>query len=262
MKSRYPDECGVMTLFQAYFDESGTHDGSPVMAVAAYVYESQKCAQLDLEWKVALNEFGLPYFHMTDCALGYGEFAFMDKAKRIAAQTAFMEIIKKYASCGVYALAHEETWSTVMSAFDPFGSAYTWCCFVCLAGINNWINEQEGGGDVAYFFESGHRFQGQASNLMASLFKNQTLRAEFRYSSHSFVDKAEIRPIQSADVLAWQAAKDFKNAKEGSRPRRLDFRSILSVPTQTMYGSPDMLAEFQEFMKSYRLFLSLLWQDR
>lgn len=136
------------------------------------------------------------------------------------------------------------------------------CCYVCLAGINNWLDEQNEVGDVAYFFEAGHRFQSQANALMSSLFKSQTLRTGFRYLSHSFVDKAKIRPIQSADVLAWQAAKDFKNAKEGKRPKRLDFRSILSVPTWATYGSPSTLSQFQRHMQPYEPFLPLLWRDR
>lgn len=98
-----------MTFFQAYFDESGTHNGSPVMNVAAYVYESQNCVRLNLEWQAALEEFGLAFFHMTDCALGYGEFKHLQKSERITIQTRFMEIIKRYAFFGVYALAHEET---------------------------------------------------------------------------------------------------------------------------------------------------------
>jgi hypothetical protein len=38
------DEDGVVAVLSVYMDESGTHDGSPVVAVGAYVATPKQCA--------------------------------------------------------------------------------------------------------------------------------------------------------------------------------------------------------------------------
>src|SRR5689334_5463867 len=41
----------------AYFDKSGTHDGSPVMCVAGYLLSAEQSFRLDREWAECLREF-------------------------------------------------------------------------------------------------------------------------------------------------------------------------------------------------------------
>ena len=40
-----------MALFEAHFDESGSHDGPPVLCVAGYLYDKEAALDLDSEWK-------------------------------------------------------------------------------------------------------------------------------------------------------------------------------------------------------------------
>jgi len=61
-------------MLEAYFDESGTHRGSPVMCVAGYLFDSDQAFRLDQEWGATLADFGLSHFHAVDCAHGKGEF--------------------------------------------------------------------------------------------------------------------------------------------------------------------------------------------
>jgi hypothetical protein len=59
----------VVPFFETYFDESDSHKGASALCVAAYLFEKEACKALDLEWKAVLDEFGLPFFHMVDCAI-------------------------------------------------------------------------------------------------------------------------------------------------------------------------------------------------
>lgn len=61
----------AVVLIEAYFDESGTHDGSPVMVIGGFLIESEEARKLELAWKVMLDRYGIEFFHMTDCALGF-----------------------------------------------------------------------------------------------------------------------------------------------------------------------------------------------
>ena len=47
----------LVALLEAYFDETGTHDGSPIFAIAGYVYETEATRRLEVGWKGVLDHF-------------------------------------------------------------------------------------------------------------------------------------------------------------------------------------------------------------
>ncbi len=53
----------VLVTIEAYFDESGTHAGSPFLCVAGYLFEATKRREFDTEWRTMLADFDLPFFH-------------------------------------------------------------------------------------------------------------------------------------------------------------------------------------------------------
>lgn len=48
-----------MNFVEAYFDESGSHKGSPVLCVAGYLIESESAKLLSKEWAEVLGSKGL-----------------------------------------------------------------------------------------------------------------------------------------------------------------------------------------------------------
>ena len=62
-------------MMEAYFDESGTHRDSPLMCVTGYIIDADQCRRFQTEWDEVLSKYGVPYFHMSDCAHGTGVFA-------------------------------------------------------------------------------------------------------------------------------------------------------------------------------------------
>ena len=73
-------------MFEAYFDESGTHDGAHVLCVAGYLFESKKCKSLDLAWQAMLAEYNLPFFHMVDCIHRVFPFDHLSKEECVAVE--------------------------------------------------------------------------------------------------------------------------------------------------------------------------------
>lgn len=53
---------------EAHFDESGTD--ADEMTLAGYIFETQRMEAFKREWSLLLEQHGLPYFHMVDCAHG------------------------------------------------------------------------------------------------------------------------------------------------------------------------------------------------
>jgi hypothetical protein len=85
----------IVSFSQVYIDESGSHDGSPALSVAGYIFERDSAAKFSGEWKTLLQEYGLPFFRMTDCAHGTGPFSGLTEQQRIDVETRGIEIIKR-----------------------------------------------------------------------------------------------------------------------------------------------------------------------
>ena len=63
---------------------------------------------------------------------------------------------------------------------------------------------------------------------------------DFRYRSHSFVKKRCVRPIQTADILAWQSATFRKGQLKNINKPRADFLSLARNNTVTLNGTKEM----------------------
>jgi hypothetical protein len=70
------------------------------------------------------------------------------------------------------------------------GSSYSWCCWTALNAIGQWIGRNGFDGEVAYFFEAGHKHADEANKIMDRIVRIPSLRRLFRYGGHSFVPNA------------------------------------------------------------------------
>jgi hypothetical protein len=125
---------------------------------------------------------------------------------------------------------------------------------MCIIGVAQWANANNINGEVSYFFEAGHRHQVQSETLMHHVFEI----TDFRYLSHSFVNKRLIRPIQSADILAWQAATFRKRCI--NKPRA-DFLSLARSNTVTLNGTKEMFDRLHARAREFMANPSLLRDD-
>ena len=217
---------------QAYFDESGSHDGSPILCVAGYIFRKSEAIKLGHAWRKVLRWKKLPYFHMVECAHGNGPFANLTKAERIEVQTKLIEIIKKHAVQGLAITVDPLEYATFQKRlpFEPrlYEDAYTFCAQAIMTGVSVFIEKNPLVGSMAYFFEAGHKSAPQANEIMQRMFAQPRLKHQFRYAGHAFVEKQKSPAVQAADLLAWQWYTDRRHKVEG-RPRRKDCVSLLQV---------------------------------
>lgn len=216
-----------MTAGLAFFDESGTHEGSPVLCVAGYVIEEGRVEEFNAKWTETLAQNGLSHFHMVDCAHGAGEFSDISKPDRVAVQTKLIELIRDTSARGVGAMVVASVYDELMPLHLNMGSAYNYCIWHCLEGVRLWIEERGSPIEVSYHFERGHASEGEADRIMHLAFSDREARAPFGYTSHAFVDKRSTPGVQAADLLAWQMYTDWRHGMEG-RPRRKDFAALIS----------------------------------
>jgi hypothetical protein len=216
----------IVALFETYFDESDSHDGAPALCVAAYVFEKESCRALDLEWKAALDAFGLPYFHMVDCVHLNPPFDKLSRDQSIEVEKHMIGIIRERMTLGAAITVNEGDYNT-WAARRQLGSAYSYCCWQTIAMINHWLDTQGLAGDISYFFESGHSHAMETSAIMDEIAKDEEFKKANRYAAHSFVDKQKVRPIQTPDILAWLHANHFKRVQRGEKKPRKDYVALV-----------------------------------
>jgi hypothetical protein len=223
---------GYVTIqCQAFFDESGSHDGSPILCLAGYIFKKSEAIKLGHEWRKVLAWKKLPYFHMVKCAHGNGPFANLTKPERIEVATKMIEVIKRRAIQGMAVTVNSDDCAEVVlnnSPLTAYRSAYSFCAHNIMAGITVWIDNNPTVKEMAYFFEAGHQSANEANQFMVGLFSTPQRKEEYRYVAHGFVEKRRSPAVQAADLLAWQWYKDRKNQLEG-RPRRADCASLLQL---------------------------------
>jgi hypothetical protein len=230
-----PGKGDLVAFLECYFDESGSHGGSPVLCIGGYLFDKDECKALDLKWKEVLDRFRLPYFRMSACAHNQKPFDQLSRQECIDVEKEMIRLIGEHALLGVAVAVNEDDYNTWFEGRNPAGSAYSFCCWQVLAGIRSWIMRNRFQGEVAYFFEAGHNSQPEANALMHRIFKNETLRKGYCYATHSFVDKQKVRPVQTADILAWQQATQLKRWLNNEHRMRADFRALATKPRHELF---------------------------
>ena len=219
----------VAALYNIYLDESGTHDGSKVLALGGYLAHSDAAREMSLDWNSVLRQYGLPYFHMVDCAGGSGVFAHLTKSDRIAVATIMIDLIKVYTSGGFAAI-------TPPHRVNLEGhNAYTYCVQTCMNAMLSMDDAADPECKIALFLESGHESASLANSEIERIRKIENSAAHKKLISHSFVGKADICLLQAADILVWQCAKYVKDKLSKARPPRADYVSLMKHPTWFMH---------------------------
>ena len=209
----------VAGLVETYFDESGSHDGSEVLCVAGYVFESASAVKLTAEWKSMLSEAGLPYFHMCECAPCGGIYAHLNMSQCDALARRAIGLIRQYMTLG-YAITIETAHAALVPTGGVYKSPYTFACWQALLNVRDWANGINYQGDIAYFFEAGHDSQSETNGIFEQLFKHAYLKRAYRSASLSFAQKKDAVLLQCADLYAWHSFVNRKRLMKGQRPRK------------------------------------------
>lgn len=238
-----------MAVMEAYFDESGTHEGSPFVCVAGYLFQKGNATALDAAWRWMLEENGLPFFRMSDCAHGTGPFKGWSKIDRTNLEIRAIDLVKTYATYGFAASVVMEDFHLIPN-LGLFDTAYSFACLQMFLGVKFWAINNDFDGDVAYVFESGAQHQSEANGFMQKVFEDPQMRLDFRYSSHAFAHKANVSQLQCADLLAWHWFTYNQRERAGQLEKRKDFRSLLGTRVKFNHYDKDGIEKWLAYNKT------------
>jgi len=220
-----------IVMMEAYFDESGTHEGSPVMCVVGYLFTAEQALHLDREWAATLDQFGLDHFHAADCAHGVGPFSALNREQRRDLIIKLVGIIKRRMEIGIAVSVSETDFGKTAPPKWEKAGPYSLAALHVLAGVVSWAHKRDYTGKISYFFEAGHKHQRVTNTAIEWL--TQKGSDYLRYHSHTFAGKKELRPLQAADLLAYEWQKELRRINVVEAKRRPMRRSLESLLEQS-----------------------------
>jgi hypothetical protein len=245
---------GLVVFLHAYFDASERPGGT--YCVAGYAFTPQQAKNFVKDWRKMLGPY--PYFRMADLWARQGVFKGISKPERDRMIKRAVAIIRERSSVSAIVLCDRHEIETLAPAGKRgLRGPYPACCHFCMALLGKWLDKRSPKtGDIAYFFEAGDQYAGEAGEVMKLAGSRAGIEAGFdkfyRYRSHTFAGKEAAPPLQAADLLAWEWTKlkvgidqleDTETLKlrrslfelmKGNRENFLE-RHITGVPLQTYF---------------------------
>lgn len=209
-----------------YFDASGTHDdldkqgrSSPAVTLAGYLATPKQWQSFDRDWKERLDRDNLPYFHaasfvaQTDVFKNRGEWP---KERRDALYQDLIRIIYGNVTYGIGMAVRRADYDRVIGAIPlarkVFGSPYTFCSYMCLMTGRDWAQGANYKDSIKYIFEDGDEFISEALDAHTRACKEDNTREFYNFSvgGLTFEDGMKVRPLQAADILAYELYREEK----------------------------------------------------
>lgn len=237
---------GLALFLQAYFDASERGNGA--YCVAGYGFTPKQAKNFTKQWRKMLGD--IPYFRTADLLARQGVFRGISCKERDRIMKRAVAIVREFTAVSVIVLCRRSEVDALAPTRKPgLRGPYPICCYFCMALLGQWLDKRSPRvGDIAYFFESGDEYAGEASAVMDKAKSSDGIEVGldkfYRYYSHAFVGKEDAPPLQAADLLAWEWTK-FKDetidrwiGEASGEPRRVR-RSL----EELMKGNPDNFLE-------------------
>jgi hypothetical protein len=132
-------------------DESGIHDTSPVLTVAAYVVRRERWQDWTKRWNVAKRP--IKVFHAVDCANFKGEFKGWSEENRDALVIRLLKVINDTDFPGIVIGIHMDEFRKAMAGRDDLreslGEPYTACFQWVTQAIVNIADDRSRDGETA-----------------------------------------------------------------------------------------------------------------
>jgi hypothetical protein len=204
-----------MATLKAYFDEAGTDKKKPAVTVGCYIATTEQWDLFSYYWGKLRDEEQAEYFHRVDLESLQGQFRGWTKDRKERVYRAQHRLIKAYTIRGIAGAVMKADYDEIIVGHERqvLGNAYEFGLRHCLAGVANLANELGYAHDIEYIFEAGAEGQGHFDAIIMKWFRDDPeLQALYRVGSWTFADKKQLLPLQAADALAYEVAKDVENS--------------------------------------------------
>jgi hypothetical protein len=208
---------GLLGVFTGYYDESGTHAGSPFTVLAGFVGRADHWARFEREWTKVLRNHNITHlrakhlFHHQKQHKGWTE----RQTSRLLNDVLYVvQELKNQDVCfASKVLLREEHYLKSYVDTGPLkrerlDSRYALCLRAFLDFNLLWAEPLPPGMPMAdvpvnFVLESGHRNAGDAVRMFAQYKADKRVRHRHLIGSLSFGEKKQFPALQAADLLAY-----------------------------------------------------------
>ena len=220
--------------FTAYLDESGTHSGSDVIAVAGYISTPERWEAFETDWRGVLADHRIDHFHMTDFVARQEQFKGWSEGKRRDCFGRLLAVTNRYAiaSIGMSVARKEYDGMFTREADAQVGGPYGLAATMNFLGLGRMLRLLGVYGWIAYVFESGAKGAGQVLQAFTWNEGNPKNKEWLRLLSLKFENRRQFAPLQAADILAYELAKQLPKqlGLNAAKPRAFALRTLAQIP--------------------------------
>ena len=203
-----------VALFEAYFDESGTHRGSAGVAVAGYIARPEQWIAFDEEWRKALADNDLDFFHMADCEAGAQLYRGWSRERRESLFVRLADITNKHALASIGCVIDRPDYEkhAPRQIQRLYGGLYGVAASICgqsAAAVAKQLSDDPW---IEFVFEHAPKDTGAVAGLFRDNMIDPERREAFRVKGCRFSDKRDTRPLQAADILAYEMFRLYSHA--------------------------------------------------
>jgi hypothetical protein len=219
-------------MLGAFFDDSGTHSTSPVVAIGGLLGTEEQWNAFEPAWTRLLEEPlpGKPrlrQFHLSPCRAGKGDFRDYSRAESDLLTAEFRRVILNIGLVTVAAAVNRAAWNELVvgEVADELGSPEELCFYKCVESVINIIRLRKPGEKVVMAFDEGTRgkLRWWTKVFMAQQQQYPELLSMF------FAAVPKVVALQGADMIATETyqfaqawIKDWESAL--ANPHFADFR--------------------------------------
>jgi hypothetical protein len=207
-------ESGLVGVFlTAYFDESGTHEGSPVSVVAGYLATIHQWRVFETRWQKMLKGAKVNVFHMVDLEHSWGEFQGWSEEQRRKLIREATRIIRDQTEMGVGLATFVQDFNVTMTLpFQKwFGGIYGWCGWGAINIAARWAPQSGYTNPIHYIFEAGAKGRHELDHLIGDIENVPEGKSRYLIGEWGFQRKEDVVQLQAADFLSYEIFKNIIN---------------------------------------------------
>jgi hypothetical protein len=221
-------------VLKAFFDETGTHAGHPVIGVAGFLYDDRGIEQFNTRWKKRASELDRP-FHTSECFYGRGQFAGWPEPMRMLLMHDLADIIAETKLAGFLTYIERNDWEVWKKTSQPaivesVGSPYSACLLHCISLVDSFADVRHPNEKVFYVFEAGCDREPEAREFLCQIERNEQSAKNLKLAGHEFSSRGKEPILSGADFLAWEWQRHYvEYLRDGKRKENIRVRSEMQL---------------------------------
>ena len=226
-----PGGTGVIGMLAAYFDHTGTHDGSKVVAVAGLLADLDNWSIFEDQWREKLTaplpgKPALRRFHMTDCMAGQAEFRGYTNGERDAVIHDFRQLILRSNCYGYCCAVLVDEWERQMPLpkISGISGPQIFAIGDCVHRMWQMARGTTFHDAISLVVDRRDEVNNALDGHFIDLAREE-IPSGLTVLGPSFMPSMDVLPLQAADMFAWEV-RNWAEANEGVRPHAKPFERL------------------------------------